>query len=84
MKRFSRPSRFFLAAETDTVGTVRQLEDGATGCAAGVGETPWNHVEVPYTPIGRLGHVNEGAALPQDRQNAYSSSPWQDSKTPES
>lgn len=45
--RFMRPSRFFLAGEIDTVGTVRQLEDDATGWGGGVGETPWNHVDVP-------------------------------------
>lgn len=29
-------------------------EEGAAGWADGVGETPWYHVDVPYTPIGRL------------------------------
>jgi hypothetical protein len=36
------------------LGTLTQFDDLATGCAAGVGEVPWCHVEVPYTPIGRL------------------------------
>lgn len=45
--RFERPSRFFLAGEAVMVGTVRQLEDDAMGCGGGVGETPWNHVDVP-------------------------------------
>ena len=40
-------ARFLVAAPTLTVGTVRQLEDAAAGCALGVGLTPWNHVEVP-------------------------------------
>jgi hypothetical protein len=36
------------------LGTLTQFDDLATGCADGVGEVPWCHVEVPYTPIGRL------------------------------
>jgi hypothetical protein len=47
-------SRLRFAGATVMLGTLTQFDDLATGCAAGVGEVPWCHVEVPYTPIGRL------------------------------
>jgi len=30
----------------EMVGRVLQEEEGAAGCGGGVGEMPWNHVEV--------------------------------------
>jgi hypothetical protein len=37
------------------------LDDEAAGWGGGVGLTPWYHVLVPYTPIGRLSRkLSEG------------------------
>ena len=72
--------RFPFTGELATVGKAWQLEDGATGWAVGVGLTPWCHVLVPYTPIGKLENVS---FLSFDNNGpTYSSSPSQFSNTP--